>query len=165
MTFRRAVALVGVLWVALLSLSGCVYSHRDLAGELSPEYPMSEGAYVDNKGAELRVEKAGSLYRVTDPDNETYEIAFFKIPDYAGYVVRLNPERVGTAATTIRRSRLRIRSPGDKHDGVLCRRQGCDVPPEAEALVASKPSDDSGFGVRDEKDTCTSSGSLRTAAS
>ena len=45
---------------------------------------MARGPYLDGKGAELRVEKSGPLYRITDPDDETYEIAFFR-PDYDGF--------------------------------------------------------------------------------
>ena len=115
---------------------------------------MADGDYLDEKGADLHVEKVDQLYRVTTQDTEIYEIAFFRIPDYDGYVVRLNPDRVGT--------------PGHENPEVFAygfaRAEGsamafhivekdAPLPPEVEALVERKPSDDSGFGVRDEKDT------------
>jgi hypothetical protein len=150
---RRLLTCLGIL-AALLSLTGCVYSHRDLAGELAPEFPMSEGAYVDDKGSELRVEKSGRLYRVTNPDDETYEIAFFRIPDYAGYAVRLNPERVGTAAHDNPEVFAYgfARQTGNSIQFYVVEKDAT-LPPEAAALVARKPSDDSGFAVREEKDT------------
>ena len=142
-----------LLCIGLLPLSACVYSHHDLADELRPEFPLAEGAYLDEKGAELHVEKVDQLYRVTDPDDEIYEIAFFRIPDYAGYVVRLNPERVGTS----QHENPKVfaygfaRQAGGAMTFYVVEKDAV-LPPELTPLVVRDPSDDSGFGVRDEKD-------------
>ena len=154
MPFHRALAVLALLCLGLLPLSGCVYSHRDLAGELAPEFPLSDGTYLDDKGAELHVEKADLLYRVTDPDDEIYEIAFFRIPDYPGYVVRLNPERVGTPA----HANPKVFAYGFARETAGAMTfyvvdKDASLPPEVAAHVERRPTDDSGFGVRDEKDT------------
>jgi hypothetical protein len=70
MPLRQALAVIALLCIWLLPLSACVYSHRDLADELAPEFPLADGAYLDEKGADLHVEKVGQLYRVTTPDDE-----------------------------------------------------------------------------------------------
>jgi hypothetical protein len=138
----------------MLLLAGCIYSKRDLADELTPEFPLADGAYLDGRGEELDVERVGQLYRVTNPDREIYEIAFFRIPGYDGYAVRLNPDRVGTAAHLdpemfayglARRSGATMQFYLVATDAAL--------PPELASLVERKETDDSGFGVRDEKDT------------
>ena len=153
MPFRHALTVLALLCIGLLPLSACIYSHRDLADELTPKFPLSDGAYLDEKGSELHVEKVDQLYRVTDPDDEIYEIAFFRIPDYAGYVVRLNPERVGTS----QHENPKVFAYGFAREvgGAMTFQvveKDAVLPPDLTPLVVRDPSDDSGFGVRDEKD-------------
>jgi len=154
MLFCRAPPWLAPMFVVLLALSGCVYSDHDLASELAPELPLADGPYLDAKGAELRVEKADRLYRITDPDDETYEVAFFRTRDYDGFVVRIDPERVGAAGRTdpTKFAYGFARQVGGSMEFYLID-EAEPLPPEVAALVQHRPSDDHGFSVRDEKDT------------
>lgn len=165
MLFHRALARLAIVCVALLPLAGCIYSDRDLADELSPEFPLADGPYLDAKGAELRVEKTDHLYRITDPDDETYEVAFFRMRDYDGFVVRIDPERVGASgrADPTKFAYGFARQGGSTMEFYLID-ESEPLPPEVAALVQHKPSDDHGFSVRDEKDTLRVLGLVAKAA-
>jgi hypothetical protein len=154
MLFRFARTRLAFFWIALLPLAGCIYSDHDLANDLVPEFPLADGAYLDAKGAELRVEKADRLYRITDPDDETYEVAFFRMRDYDGFVVRIDPERVGASGHTdpTKFAYGFAREVGSAMQFYLID-EAEPLPPEVAALVQHKPADDHGFSVRDEKDT------------
>jgi hypothetical protein len=154
MLFRHAFAMLALLGIVLLALAGCIYSDHDLANDLAPEFPLADGTYLDAKGAELHVEKSDHLYRVTDPDDETYEIAFFRMPDYDGFVVRIDPERLGVSG---RKDPTAFayglaRGVGSAMQFYLID-EAEPLSPEVAALVQHRPSDDHGFSVRDEKDT------------
>jgi hypothetical protein len=152
--FHRALARLAFLFFVLLPLAGCIYSGHDLADELAPEFALADGPYLDAKGAELRVEKADRLYRVTDPDDETYEIAFFRMRGYDGFVVRIDPERVGSSGHKDPTAFAYgfARQVGSAMEFYLID-EAEPLPPEVAALVQHKPNDDHGFSVRDEKDT------------
>jgi hypothetical protein len=154
MPFRFALARIAFFFIVLLPLSGCIYSDHDLAADLAPEFPLASGAYLDAKGAELRVEKADRLYRITDLDDETYEVAFFRMPGYDGFVVRIDPEKLGASGhkdPTAFAYGL-ARQAGGAMEFYLID-EGEPLPPEVAAIVEHKPADDHGFSVRDEKDT------------
>jgi hypothetical protein len=154
MPFHQTLARLAFFCIVLLPLAGCIYSDHDLANDLTPEFPLADGTYLDAKGAELRVEKVDRLYRVTDPDDETYEIAFFRVHDYAGFVVRINPVRVGASAQKDLTAFAYgfAREVGGAMQFYLID-EAEPLPPGIAALVEHKPADDHGFSVRDENQT------------
>lgn len=152
--FRRALARFALICVLLFPLAGCIYSDHDLAADLAPEFPLADGSYLDAKGAELRVEKVDRLYRITDPDDETYEVAFFRMRDYDGFVVRMDPERVGVSGRNdpTKFAYGFARQAGGAMEFYLID-EAEPLPSEIATFVQHKPSDDHGFSVRDETDT------------
>jgi hypothetical protein len=154
MLFRFALARIAFFCIVVLPLAGCIYSDHDLADELTPEFPLADGAYLDAKVVELHVEKVDRLYRITDPDDETYEIAFFRMHDYDGFVVRIDPERVGAGGHKDPTAFAYgfAREVGSAMQFYLID-EAEPLPPEVATLVQHKPTDDHGFSVRNEKDT------------